>query len=178
MKRCIAGSPALAAAWSIAASLALGCGGADRAPNAGGDGGGGKSVRMRMTAMDGGEIDLVRYRGRAVVLHFFDTDSAAAQLDAEQLSALARREPERVAVVGICLDPEGYPMAAAWRRALGVRYLIALADQALRDGRTPLGKVRVVPTTVLLDRSGQVAGRIERPLQPGEIDPLVGDLLE
>ena len=38
-------------------------------------------------------------------------------LDAEQLKAVAEREPKRVTVVGICLDPEGYKMASAWRRA-------------------------------------------------------------
>ena len=139
--------------------------------------GSGRSVRMRMTAMDGGEIDLARYRGRVVVIHLFDTDNAAAQLDVEQLKALSRGEPKRVTVVGICLDPEGYPMAAAWRRALGVRYLVAL-DRSAVDGRSPLGKLHVVPTTLLLDRSGALVQRIERPLQPGELAELVSDLLE
>jgi peroxiredoxin len=133
---------------------------------------------LRLSALDGGEIDLARYRGQVVVLHLFDTDSAAAALDAEQLETLAEREPKRVIVVGICLDPEGYKMAAAWRRAVGARYLIALADGALIDGRSPLGKVRLVPTTLLLDRGGSVAHRIERPLQPGELDDLTEDLLE
>jgi peroxiredoxin len=128
--------------------------------------------------MDGGEIDLARYRGRVVVLHLFDTDSPAAALDAEKLSRLSRERRDRATVIGICLDREGYPMAAAWRRALGVRYLIALADQTLRDGRSPLGRVRVVPTTIVLDGSGRPAHRIERALQPGEIEHLVGDLLD
>lgn len=171
-------SPALVCGAML---LVLGaCGGASSergADTARSGSGSGRSVRMRLTAMDGGEIDLSRYRGRVVVLHLFDTDSTAAQLDVEQLKALSLGEPKRVAVVGICLDPEGYPMAAAWRRALGVRYLIAL-DRSAVDGGSPLGKVKMVPTTVLIDRSGALVQRIERPLQPGELAELVSDLLE
>lgn len=171
-------SAALAAILTRAGAvlLALGaCGGASS--ERGGDTASGRAIRMRLTAMDGGEIDLARYRGRVVVLHLFDTDTAAAQLDVEQLVALSRGEPKRVTVVGICLDPEGYPMAAAWRRALGVRYLVAL-DRSAVDGRSPLGKLRVVPTTLLLDRGGALVQRIERPLLPGELAELVSSLLE
>jgi len=166
------------AAALLAASLGLGaCGGAgERGTTRGGSAGSRHALRMRMTAMDGGEIDLLRYRGRVVVLHLFDTDSAAAQLDAEQLTALARREQKRVKVIGICLDAEGYPMAAAWRRALGVGYLIALGDRDLVVGHSPLGKLHVVPTTVLLDRNGYVVHRIERQLRPGELAEMVDDL--
>ncbi len=180
MARSFALASVLARAVGGALLVALSaCGGASN--ERGGDttarSGSGRAIRMRLTAMDGGEIDLARYRGRVVVLHLFDTDSTAAQLDVEQLKALSQREPKRVTVVGICLDPEGYPMAAAWRRALGVRYLIAL-DRSAVDGGSPLGKVRLVPTTVLIDQSGAPVQRIERPLQPGELAELVGELLD
>ena len=156
--------------------LALaGCGG--NSSSAGG-GSSSRGLHMRLPAMDGGEIDLARYRGRVVVLHLFDTDSTAAPSDVEELSALWNRDRDRVTVIGICLDPEGYPMAAAWRRALGVRYLIALGNEDMRHGRSPIGKLHVVPTTLLLDRSGQLAARIERPLQPGELAERIADLLD
>jgi peroxiredoxin len=178
------GRPARMAGLAIAlaaAAIGTSCGGAERKGNAGSSGGARagshRAIRMRLTAVDGGEIDLVRYRGRVIVLHLFDTDSPAAPLDAEELSALADRERDRATVIGICLDPEGYPMAAAWRRALGVRYLIALGDSSLRSGLSPLGRLRVLPTTFVIDGGGQVVHRIERPLQSGEIYHLVSELL-
>ncbi len=168
------------AAMLVGAALALGaCGGAgENARRTDMDAGSSLTLGLRLDALDGGEIDLARYRGRVVVLHLFDTDSPAAALDAEKLTRLASDRRDRATVVGICLDREGYPMAAAWRRALRVRYLIALADQQLRDGKTPLGRVRVVPTTYLLDRTGHLAHRIEGPLRPGEVERLVDDLLD
>jgi peroxiredoxin len=138
----------------------------------------GHSMRLRLTAVDGGEIDLASYRGRVVVLHLFDTDSAAAAQDAEQLSGLSRKRRAETRIIGICLDAEGYPMAAAWRRALNVPYLIALADAGVRSGRSPLGAVKIVPTTIVLDRTGQLIRRVERALQPGELEGMVEPLLE
>lgn len=158
-----------AAAATLAAACIIACGGGRAA-------GSGPSIRLRLAALDGGEIDLARYRGRVTVLHLFDTATAAAQLDAEQLDELARARPARATVIGICLDPEGYPMAVAWRRAVRVRYLVALADRALRDGQTPVGRVRVIPTTIVLDGVGRVAFRIERPLAAGELARLVSSL--
>ncbi len=162
-------------ALSVAVS-ALACGGGQQGSTSGG--GSPLSVRMTMPAVDGGVIDLARYRGRVVVLHLFDTDTASATLDVEELSALAERRPEQAIVVGICLDREGATMARAWRSALGVRYLVALGDDQLREGRSPLGRFRVVPSTFVLDRAGVLVRRIERPLRPGEIDAVVADVLD
>lgn len=164
---------------SVAVSaLASACGGDKRDTTAAQGGASRLSVRMTMPAVDGGEIDLARYRGRVVVLHLFDTDTASAALDVEELSALTARRPEQAIVIGICLDREGTSMARAWRRALGVRYLVALGDDELRQGRSSLGRFRVVPSTFVLDRAGVMVRRIERPLERGEIDAVVADVLD
>jgi peroxiredoxin len=162
----------------IVSALASACGGGQHDSATAGGGASPLSIRMTMPAVDGGMIDLARYRGRVVVLHLFDTDTASAALDVEELSALTARRPEQAIVIGICLDREGTTMARAWRRALGVRYLVALGDEQLRQGRSPLGRFRVVPSTFVLDRAGVLVRRIERPLQRGEIDAVVADLLD
>lgn len=136
----------------------------------------GPSVRLRLPALDGGEIDTAAHLGRVVVLHLFTTDGAASQLDFDQLSELHQREPRRAVVIGIAMDPVGYPIASAWRRGMGARYLIAMADDRMRRGGGPLGLVRTVPTTVVLDREGRMAHRIERPLEPGELAKRVAPL--
>ncbi len=134
----------------------------------------GPAVRLRLEALDGGEIDTARYRGRVVVLHLFDIGSPTAPHDVDQLNALARAQPERAQVIGIALDPEGHRLAAPWRRAVEATYLIALGDADLREGRSQLGQVRVVPTTVVLDRNGVLRERVERALARDELAKLVG----
>ena len=154
-------------------ALAAGaCGGAqDGAP-----GGGGAAVRLRLAALDGGEVDTAAHLGKVVVLHLFTTDGAASKLDYDQLADLHRREPRRAVVIGIAMDPVSYSIANAWRRGMAARYLIAMADDRLRRGAGPLGLVKTVPTTVVLDSRGRTTHRIERPLRPGELAKLVAPL--
>jgi hypothetical protein len=146
------------------------CGGAGRGTA------GGVPVHLRLAALDGGEIDTATYLGRVVVLHLFTTDGVASQLDGDQLGDLHRSEPRRAVVIGIAVDPVSYSIASAWRRGMGTRYLIAMADDALRRGASPLGPVKTVPTTVVLDPRGRTAHRIERPLARGELAKLVAPL--
>ena len=166
----------LLAALAAAAMTASGCGGGGsagpRAPGARGAG-----LRLILPAIDGGEVDTARYRGEVVVLHLFDSSSGPAQRDASELEALHRKYPDRVRVIGIDLDRDGTAAARAWRRVLGLDYLLTVAPPAVRAGQSPLGPIRAVPTTVVLDTLGMVAHRIERPLAEGEIARLVTPLL-
>jgi peroxiredoxin len=137
----------------------------------------GPRLDLRLAALDGGELSLGSLRGRTVVLHLFETGTAAAIPDSEQLAQLAAAEPRRCEVIGVALDHSGYQVVAPWRNALHLRYVIALASDELRAGDGPLGPIRVLPTTVVIDPDGRVAARIERPLRPGELEQVVGPLL-
>jgi peroxiredoxin len=165
----MAGARALCAAVLVAAAA---CGARGAGPAAARP-----TVRLRLDALDGGEIDTAAYRGRVVVLHLFTTDSTASVLDYDQLAALHQREPRRAVVIGIVVDPVGYAIASAWRRGTGAGYLLAMADDGLRRGAGPLGLIKTVPTTVILDRAGRALHRIERPLDRGELARLVAPLL-
>ena len=178
-------APARTALAALLLALAVPAGAAGLVGAAGCGGGGPRTsapagapvIRLRLPALDGGTIDTRRYTGRVVVLHLFESAAPAASFDVEQLEALRRGEPERVVVIGVALDPGGYRLVAAWRRAVNAGYLIALGGEALRTGKGPLGPIATVPSTVVLDRRGAVAHRIERPLADGELARLVGPLL-
>lgn len=135
-------------------------------------------VALVLRAADGGDIDVLDYRGKIVVLHVFTTWSLGATGDVPQLAAAHARPGKQVVVIGIATDLEGFAVVSPWRSALDVRYLIALADDAFRAGESALGEVRAVPATILLDRNGAIAKRIDRQLKDGElaaaIDELVG----
>jgi len=137
----------------------------------------GPVVRLRLPSLDGGEIDTAAYSGRVVVLHLFTTASTASQLDFDQLSDLFHKEPRRAVVIGVMVDRVAPAIARAWQRGMGARDLLALADDSLRRGAGPLGMVKTVPTTVVLDAAGRTAVRLERPLERGELARLVAPLL-
>jgi len=153
----------------LALALACACGGTQggsgmRAP-----------VRLVLPAVDGGEIDVTAYRDKVAVLHVFTTWSLAATGDVPQLTAADDRED--TVVVGIATDPEGSTVVVPWRKALGVRYLIAIADDGFRRGDTPLGRVTAVPATIVLDHGGAIARRIDRQLAPGELTATIDEVI-
>jgi hypothetical protein len=134
-------------------------------------------VHLLLPALDGGEINIAGYRGRVVVLHAFATWSMASQADVEQLSAAHEAHPEDVVIIGLALDPDGYRLVAPWRQTMRARYLIAVASDDVRGGRSPLGRIAEVPTTLILARDGAVARRISGPLRPGQLRQLLADFV-
>jgi cytochrome c biogenesis protein CcmG, thiol:disulfide interchange protein DsbE len=132
-------------------------------------------VALVLPAVDGGEVELASYRGQVVVLHVFTTWSLAATGDVAQLAEADARDD--TVVVGVATDPEGSTTVVPWRKALGVRYLVALADDAFRDGRTAVGKVVEVPATIVLDPSGVIARRIDRQLAQGELAAVIAEVI-
>jgi hypothetical protein len=157
---------------ALALALLLGCGGkaAPAGPRL--------PISLVLRAADGGELDVRDYRGKVVVLHVFTTWSLGATGDVPQLAEAHARPGKQVVVIGIATDLEGYSVVSPWRSALGVRYLVALADDAFRAGESALGDVRSVPQTIVLDRSGAIARRIDRQLQDGELAAAIDELVE
>lgn len=161
------GLPACLLAVSL---LMASCGGAAQSRRSG------APVSIRIEAVDGGIIDIARYRGKLVVLHLFTTWSLAAQKDVSQLIAAHTAYPDDVVVVGIALDPDGYPLVVPWRRASNVSYLVGIGSADLVTGGSALGPITEVPTTVILDRRGHIAERIGRALGDGELARLLARL--
>jgi hypothetical protein len=140
---------------AIAALVVAGCGAAHRSEPSG------PSLRLRLPDLDGGFIDFADLRGKPLVVHVFTIWAMPAADDAERLRTL---DADRIAVVGVALDRTRANVVRAWRRAMEVRYRIALADDVVRAGRSTLGPARQVPITLLYDSGGRLLRRWDGPL--------------
>ncbi len=125
-------------------------------------------IRLQLSLLDGGELNLSRYRGQFVVLHLFTTWSIASQQDVERLKKLAAL-PNAPAIVGIALDLDGYRLVSPWRNAMDIRYTVTLADEDIQNGRSVLGRIKQVPTTIVLDRTGRRTRTFVGPLSDRDI---------
>jgi len=172
--------PVRAALLALGVSAAaLGCGGA--AAQAGGmdsvGGGGRRAASLELELLDGGVRSLAAERGRVIVLHFFQTWSAQAQMDVGVLNELITRyDAHDLLVLGVTLDPNGSVLVSPWYDAVGARYEVAVAPEVTQDASLPWGKIVAVPTTVVLDRRGHMVWRHESALSPQELARVLGSL--
>ena len=155
----------------LSAFATLGCGGKARPAHPEGP------LSLTLQTVDGQVIDLRALRGRPVVLHVFATWSLTAQGDLSQLVSAHEERAEKVTIIGVALDLDGPNLVAPWQRANGISYPIVLSDEALRTGRSALGRIVEVPTTIILRADGRVAHWLPRPLADGELLRLLRGVL-
>ncbi len=133
-------------------------------------------IELRVPALDGGEIDVSRYRGDVVVVHVFAPGEPETAGDVAQLEAAHEANPEGLSIIGVALEPGGYNLAAAWRRGIGVSYLLGLVTGPEELMSAHIEPLFALPTTLVLDAEGRLTHRVDRPLRAGELDALLTEL--
>jgi len=139
-------------------------------------------IALTLERADGRAVELGAYRGRAVLVVAFLMDDLSSQAMLRHTERLARAYPDDLAVVAISGDRHAH---AQHRELLGVfarvlelsRTEVVLADDAVRDGVSPLGPIERTPTTFLVNRAGVITRRLEGYLGPAELDALVAPAL-
>ncbi|MCP4626817.1 MAG: TlpA family protein disulfide reductase [bacterium] len=118
------------------------------------------SVEVLLEEVNGAEIDISDFRGNIVFLNFWATWCPSCVTEMPSMEKLHRKFKEKdFAVVAVSIQDS----AAAVKRFFKQNQLTytALLDSA---GKTVPGfGIRAIPTTLLLDKSGRIFGRIMGP---------------
>jgi len=135
-------------------------------------------VGLRFRTLDGETRTVGALRGKVVVVHVLTTWSDPALLEVPRLEALARREPERVRVIGLVLDREP-ETAAIFAETFEVPYTVGRVPRPawFTSDEGPFGPITVIPTSVVLDRAGRLAARSDGAWPPGVLERVVAELL-
>jgi thiol-disulfide isomerase/thioredoxin len=113
------------------------------------------------TTLTGRQLSLRSYRGDVVVLNFWGSWCAPCRQEAPALAALARHfQSGHVGFVGVDIR-DSQASAEAFARTFGVGYpsLNDPGDEIALQFRSTLPPAGI-PSTLVLDRSGHIAGRI------------------
>lgn len=115
-----------------------------------------------MESLTGEPIDLASLRGRAVLVIAFNHDDLRSQATLRDAERVARAHPDSLTVIALCGNPGSFrtlrTLLEAFARVLELEVTkIAIADDHVREGTSPLGAIEHVPTTILINRAGIVS---------------------
>jgi thiol-disulfide isomerase/thioredoxin len=117
----------------------------------------GRAPAWRLKDLEGREVSFAQFQGKVVVVDFWATWCAPC---VEEIPGYIRLQEkygkDGLVVVGVSLDETGPDRVKQFVRDKGMNYQVVMGDenvQALFGGMT------VIPTTFLIDRTGQIRDR-------------------
>ena len=126
----------------------------------------GKSLTLQGPTLDGKSLHLDRYRGRAVLIHYWATWCEPCKRDMKDIRELLSELPRgKFAVIGINLDTD-HKSATSYVQSKNVNWP-QLYEPGGLDSRlaTEMG-ILTLPTMILIDKSGRV---VRKNLHAGEL---------
>lgn len=136
----------------------------------------GEPVELTGTFYDGTVVDSEDFKGQVTVLNVWYAACAPCRVEAPDLQALyEEHQPSGVQFIGVNIRDE-QPTAEAFERTFGTTYpSIDDADGAVLLAMSDYVPAQAVPTTLVLDRQGRVAGRIIGLAEKSTLDALITD---
>jgi peroxiredoxin len=128
---------------------------------------------LHVTAFDGSTVTLEDFRGRPLVVNFFESWCPICQAEQPDLSKVARQFAGRVGFVGVS-NHDTVAAGRAYQRRFGIGY--PLANDA--SGRTwARWRVPYQPVTVLVDKQGRIGQRFDGGTTAASLRDALGWLL-
>jgi thiol-disulfide isomerase/thioredoxin len=119
-------------------------------------------VALRLHTLEGETVTLGSLRGKVVLVTVVTTWSDFALLEVPRFKKLAEKHGDALAIVTIALD-EDPRMAEIFRDTFEIPYLVTTVEDpkhfTSEDG--PFGPITIIPTSVLLDREGNIVARMD-----------------
>lgn len=109
---------------------------------------------------DGAEHHLSEFKGRGMVVNMWATWCAPCVAEMPSLEALSKTlAPKDIAVLPLSSDRGGADAVAAWFQGHGISGLPVLLDP--KGAMARAFQARGIPTTVIINKSGAIVGRLE-----------------
>jgi len=129
------------------------------------------------TTLAGSRLSLSSYRGRVVVLNFWGSWCGPCRAEAPTLATAAQRyQPAGVAFLGVD-ERDTQASATAFEHGFGITYP-SLADPSslIALDFTSVVPLAGTPTTLVIDRTGRIAGAVFREATYPELTTILADV--
>ena len=103
--------------------------------------------------LEGKQVKLSDFRGKAVLLNFWATWCGPCKVEMPWFVEMQKQYgPQGLEIIGVALDDSGKEAIQKFAKEMGVNYLILQGHDAVGDAYGALG----LPTTYFIDRTGKI----------------------
>jgi thiol-disulfide isomerase/thioredoxin len=129
-----------------------------------------------LETLDGKNVSLSDYRGKAVLVNFWATWCGPCKIETPWLVELQNEYGSQgLQVVGVAMDDSGKDEIAKFAKDMGVNYPVLLGKEAVGDA---YGGVPALPESFFVGRDGKITDRIIGLKGRGEIEDSVKKALK
>jgi thiol-disulfide isomerase/thioredoxin len=119
-------------------------------------------------------FDPSRTGGKVVLIDFFATWCFPCLEDMPNLEALHKRyNAQGLEILAVGMDREGAVVLEPFANHYQFRFPVLVANDPIREGSSPFGPIRVLPSTVLIGRDGRVIAAYGGIADPDQLTRLV-----
>jgi thiol-disulfide isomerase/thioredoxin len=112
---------------------------------------------FELQSLEGKNVKLSEFRGKAVLLNFWATYCGPCKIEMPWFVELQKEYgPQGFQIVGVAMDDASTEDIAKFAKEMGVNYPILLGKESVGDS---YGGVAVLPTTFFVDRGGKITAR-------------------
>jgi len=113
---------------------------------------------FQLQSLDGRQVRLSDFRGKAVLLNFWATWCAPCKIEMPWFIDLQKQyAAQGLQVVGVAMDDSGEAAIAKFAKEMAVNYPVLIGKESVGDA---YGGVEFLPTTFVIDRQGKVVDRV------------------
>ena len=124
-----------------------------------------------LTTLDGKQVKLSDYRGKAVLLNFWATWCGPCKVEIPWFMDFEKQYgPQGLVVLGVAMDDDGKSSVDKFAKEMKIDYTVLLGNDDVAD---QYGGVAGLPTTFYLDRNGKVVKKIEGLAGEGDIEDAI-----
>lgn len=129
-----------------------------------------------LRGLDGKSIRMSEYRGKPVVLDFWATWCVPCKASMPHLDQVQERfRTQGLVVIGVSVDDAPIQDVRRYVDRLGVRFRLAMADESVLDR---YGPIRSIPTTLFINRRGQIIRRVVGYVDEETLTSFANELLQ
>jgi len=112
---------------------------------------------FQLTSLDGKQVKLSDFRGKAVLLNFWATWCSPCKVEMPWFVDLQKKYgSDGLVVIGVAMDDTDTPKIARFASEMGVNYPVLLGTDKVSED---YGNVEFLPTTFYIDRDGKIVGK-------------------